>query len=104
MGSCMREDDRELDRLPFHRANDPFLTRSFEEAAARVLFLAEQRWPAGWVVAPAGCGRSSLLRHVRRELRRAGIEAVLISLCDLDSEEFWPAVAEFLGAGRDEPS
>ena len=99
----MRQDDCGADRLPFHATAEPLQTTSFEEAAARLLFLAERRWPAGWLVAPSGCGKTALLRHVRRELRRAGSEAVLISLCGMDGEEFWPAVASALGGGEPAP-
>ncbi|HEX6984502.1 MAG TPA: ATP-binding protein, partial [Planctomycetaceae bacterium] len=96
----MHEDDWGPDRLPFHAAGEPFQTASFEEAAARLLFLSERRWPAGWLFGPSGCGKTTLLRHVRGELRRGGREAVLLSLCGLDGDEFWPAVAFALG-GRD---
>lgn len=95
----MRDDDWGPDRLPFHAsAGGPFLTTSFEEAAARVLFLSERRWPAGWVVAPAGCGKTALLKHVRKEMRRSGSEAVWVSLCGVDGTEFWPLVASLLGS------
>lgn len=96
----MSEDDWGPDRLPFHSAGKPFLTTSFEEAAARLLFLSERQWPAGWLVGPGGCGKTSLLRYVRCELRRTGVEALLISLCGVDGDDFWPVIATALG-GRD---
>jgi MSHA biogenesis protein MshM len=100
---AMRQDDWGADRLPFHAAGEPFLTTAFEEAAARLLFLAERRWPAGWLLGPCGCGKTALLKHVRRELRRSGGEVVFISLCGMDGDEFWPAVASALGGGEVEP-
>ncbi len=96
----MREDERTEPELPFHAAADPFPTASFEEAAARLLFLSERRWPAGWLAGPAGCGKSALLRHVRWELRRAGTEAILLSLCGVDGDEFWPVIASAIGGGE----
>lgn len=95
----MRQDDWGPSRLPFHAAaGGVFVNPAFDEAAARLLFLAERRWPAGWLVAPAGCGKTTLLKHVRRELRREGSEAVLLSLCGVGQEEFWPLVAAALGS------
>lgn len=95
----MREDDFGPCRLPFHAAaGGPFLMPAFEEAAARLLFLAERQWPAGWLVGPSGCGKTALLKHVRRELRRNGAEAVLLSLCGADGDDFWPLVASALGS------
>jgi type II secretory pathway predicted ATPase ExeA len=95
----MREDDWGPARLPFHAATGgPFLTPTFEEAAARLLFLAERHWAAGWLVGPSGCGKTALLKHVRRELRRNGTEAVLLSLCGVDGDDFWPLVASALGS------
>jgi hypothetical protein len=100
----MREDDWGADRLPFHAgAGGPFETAGFEEAASRLLFLAERRWPAGWLFGPGGCGKTALLKSVRRSLRRGGREAVLLSLCGVDGDEFWPVVASALGGGEVEP-
>ncbi|MGC1274829.1 MAG: AAA family ATPase [Planctomycetaceae bacterium] len=99
----MSEDDWGPPGLPFHSAGKPFLTTSFEEAAARLLFLSERRWPAGWLVGPGGCGKTSLLRHVRCELRRLGVEALLISLCGVDGDDFWPVIASALGGRECEP-
>ena len=99
----MRQDDWGVDRLPFHAAGEPFQTTGFEEAAARLLFLSERRWPSGWLLGPAGCGKTALLRHVRRELRRSGCEAVFVSLCGMDGEEFWPAIGSALGGGDPAP-
>lgn len=94
----MRETERGQDRLPFHGADTPFESRSFEEAIARLMFLAERGWSGGWLFGPSGCGKTSVLRAVRAELRRAGSEAILVSLCGIDGDEFWPTIADALGA------
>jgi type II secretory pathway predicted ATPase ExeA len=94
----MRANERGPSRLPFHGAEAPFETRSFEEAVARLMFLAERGWPAGWLFGPSGCGKTSVLRAVRQELRRSGSEALFISLCGVDGDEFWPTIATALGA------
>jgi type II secretory pathway predicted ATPase ExeA len=95
----MREDEWGTGRLPFHAtAGGPYETAGFGEAAARLLFLAERRWPAGWLVGPAGCGKTALLKQVRRDLRRTGTEAVLLSLCGVDGDDFWPLAAAALGS------
>ncbi len=94
----MRENEWGQNRLPFHGADTPFETRSFEEAVARLMFLSERGWPAGWLFGPSGCGKTAVLRTVRNELRRAGAEAVIGSLCGIDGDEFWPSIATALGA------
>ncbi len=94
----MRDNEWGQNRLPFHGAEAPFESRSFEEAVARLMFLAERGWSGGWLFGPSGCGKTSVLRAVKSELRRAGAEAILVSLCGVDGDEFWPTVANALGA------
>jgi len=94
----MRDNEWGQNRLPFHGADAPFESRSFEEAVARLMFLAERGWSGGWLFGPSGCGKTSVLRAVKSELRRAGAEAILVSLCGIDGDEFWPTIANALGA------
>lgn len=84
--------------LPFHDAGALFAAAAHEEAIARLLFLAEQRWPAGWLVGPSGCGKTTILRTAARELRSAGGEAVHLCLYGLDAGEFWTELASALGS------
>jgi type II secretory pathway predicted ATPase ExeA len=94
----MRGTEQGRDRLPFHGADAPFESRSFEEAVARLMFLAERGWSGGWLFGPSGCGKTSVLRTVRSELRQTGSEAIFVSLCGVDGDEFWPTISEALGA------
>lgn len=84
--------------LPFHEGGALFGAAGHEEAIARLLFLSEQRWPAGWLVGPSGCGKTIVLREAARQLRSAGAEAIHLCLYGLDAGEFWTELASALGS------
>lgn len=94
----MSANERETQRLPFHAGTEAFAAISHEEATARILFLTEQGWPAGWLVGPAGCGKTTILKDVRARLRAGRGEAIYLSLCGVSSSEFWTELALALGS------
>ena len=94
----MTANDKEAYRMPFHDRGGLFPATAHEEAIARILFLIEQQWPAGWLMGPAGCGKTTVLEAIRQRLRGGRGEAVYLSLCGVDADEFWTEIASALGS------
>ena len=65
--------------LPFHENGGTNLpTAGFEEAVARLLFVAEKNWPAAWCWGQTGCGKTTVLQAVAAEIRRANRRVVML--------------------------
>ena len=85
------------DRLPFHAAAAPYPTAAFEEAVARLLFVAERQWPAAWLHSSSGCGKTAALQSVWQELRWQGRALVRLSLRGCTTADFWSLLSDGLG-------
>jgi len=91
-----------LTESPFTGTLDPhwfYESPGHEEAAARLMFLIEQRRRCGVLLGPAGVGKSFLLNVLRGAARRIPREIALVDLLGRDEREMlWDAVAA-LGLG-----
>lgn len=94
-----------LSRAPFGKAGDGdyylHQTPAVEEALARLQFLVEQQRRLGLIIAPAGGGKSMLLRTLARQWRAAGWAVAAANLTAIAAEELAWQVAAQLGGNPD---
>lgn len=79
---------------PFGGSNGRYyLGPTHEEAFSRLLFLWEQQRRLGLLMGPTGSGKTSLLRHFARHVRRCGTPAAMLSLIGLEPSEVLTRIA-----------
>ncbi len=86
--------------MPFNGRLDPkyfYPSPSQEEAVARLHFLVENHRRLGFVLGPAGCGKSLLLEVFAGQLRRGGRVVAKVNLLGLDAAEMLWRIAVDLG-------
>jgi general secretion pathway protein A len=84
---------------PFGRGMDPhffYASPTHEEALARLDFLVENRRRMGWLMGPAGSGKSLLLGVFAERLRRRGVVVAHMNLLGRDiAEMLWQIAADW---------
>lgn len=83
-------------RWPFDRsfaADRYFANPSHEEALARLMFLVEESRRAGFVIGPAGSGKTFLLKLLQQRAERIGCLAVRTDATGLDGYELISEIA-----------
>lgn len=70
-----------------------YLGPTHEEAFSRLLFLWEQQRRLGLLMGPTGSGKTSLLRHFARHVRRCGAPTAMLSLIGLEPGEALARIA-----------
>jgi general secretion pathway protein A len=86
---------------PFCRGLDShyfYTSPTHEEALARLHFLVENRRRLGWLVGPAGCGKSLLLTVFAEQLQRRGAAVSQMNLLGRNPTEMLWQMAADLGA------
>lgn len=89
-----------LDESPFSGLLDTkyyYPSTSHEEAMARMQFLVEHQRRLGIMCGAAGSGKTLLFGRFADQLRRAGQNAVVVSLLGMTSDEFLWQLADELG-------
>jgi type II secretory pathway predicted ATPase ExeA len=88
-----------LRESPFRRGLDPqafYQSPAHEEALARLYFLVEQRRRLGFLMGPAGSGKSLLLEVFAAQLRRSGRQVAKVNLYGLQpAEMLWDIAGQF---------
>lgn len=75
------------------------ITPIFDEALARMQYLAKRGAACGLVLGPAGCGKSLLLTRFAAQQQRLGAAVARVAPSGMEAREFWLEIAIQWGCG-----
>src|SRR5690606_32768440 len=87
-----------LEASPYTRGGAPYAAPPFDEALARIDYLAGEGRTLGVLVGERGLGKSTAIAAATRQLRRRGYEVATVDAFGLTTRELLTQVGTQLGA------